>query len=489
MINNLKTRKVRIVGLEHYCSSYYIENLSNGTPIVLCQEPQNEFDRNAVAVYCKDYKIGYVKRQEAKEYHDQFLHRMNGVIVWSSNGDCKAKIFDYVDEKLNQEIFSPEELVDSRIQLTPEYFQCNEFFIVEGKMPNTYENREYLFYYRTAFRVSKREGEHNLRMKCILGSHEFVIDAPGAAKFLSDSKHYKCFVLCMTKCTEQSITYRLAFQEFENIYKREKSYFHLIDRAYKKLEKEGLICNIDAEKEFERIEREKKMKDFPHKDRGDEINNIQKQLDQKRFVVVNRKWGWQAFQSPLDFTISRYGQKTYEFTDTIVERINKWPTDGFIVLDPFLPELIDESKSKVYNLINTKDKLVEENKSDWMLVYEFDDDFGYEAMRNIKKRNALYAQMPENIVKTAYFEHHGSGFKGFGVDVVLLCFMMGTHIMNKENANELFDEIAKKSENVENFILYLQEHSIPFHKYKVYHDERRTESERVEKNAIGFYTN
>lgn len=71
----------------------------------------------------------------------------------------------------------------------------------------------------------------------------------------------------------------------------------------------------------------------------------------------------------------------------------------------------------------------------------------------------------------------------------LLSYNLHTHIMNKENANELFDEIVKKSENVENFILYLQEHSIPFHKYKVYHDERRTESGRVEKNAIGFYTN
>lgn len=63
-------RLFTVVGLTHYSFNEFRNNMEIGDPVILMTEPENEFDKNAVAVYYYGYKIGYISRKETSYLFD-----------------------------------------------------------------------------------------------------------------------------------------------------------------------------------------------------------------------------------------------------------------------------------------------------------------------------------------------------------------------------------------------------------------------------------
>lgn len=53
----------RVAGFAYHEGIYVIEELRIGTTLELFAEPDNPYDTNAVAIYYKDVKIGYIPRE------------------------------------------------------------------------------------------------------------------------------------------------------------------------------------------------------------------------------------------------------------------------------------------------------------------------------------------------------------------------------------------------------------------------------------------
>ena len=51
-----------IVGMNHQGTEVIVAALATGTPVTLVREPDNKFDKNAVAVWADGRRIGYVPK-------------------------------------------------------------------------------------------------------------------------------------------------------------------------------------------------------------------------------------------------------------------------------------------------------------------------------------------------------------------------------------------------------------------------------------------
>lgn len=63
----MKTRKkyiksFSIAGYQYYEGPLAYKKLKVGGKVQLIAEPNNRFDENAIAIYCKNYKLGYVPK-------------------------------------------------------------------------------------------------------------------------------------------------------------------------------------------------------------------------------------------------------------------------------------------------------------------------------------------------------------------------------------------------------------------------------------------
>lgn len=70
-----------------------ISKLKAGQKVNLLPEPQNKYDKNAIAVYHRDDKIGYLYRGNVQDIANKF------------NDDAKARIFCFICEVKNNDVF------------------------------------------------------------------------------------------------------------------------------------------------------------------------------------------------------------------------------------------------------------------------------------------------------------------------------------------------------------------------------------------------
>ncbi len=57
-------KQYSIVGMEHQKATDFLKALATGAPAVLIREPDNEFDRNAIAVWIEGRKVGYIPKKQ-----------------------------------------------------------------------------------------------------------------------------------------------------------------------------------------------------------------------------------------------------------------------------------------------------------------------------------------------------------------------------------------------------------------------------------------
>ena len=69
-----------IAGFTYYDGLDVIEELKQGTPVMLHAEPENPYDSEAVAIYYKDTKLGYVP-QAKNSFVSNLLYFGYGDIV------------------------------------------------------------------------------------------------------------------------------------------------------------------------------------------------------------------------------------------------------------------------------------------------------------------------------------------------------------------------------------------------------------------------
>ena len=55
-------KSFKIAGIEYYEALFVINELKVGDKLTLKAEPENIHDENAVEIYYKDYKLGYIPR-------------------------------------------------------------------------------------------------------------------------------------------------------------------------------------------------------------------------------------------------------------------------------------------------------------------------------------------------------------------------------------------------------------------------------------------
>jgi hypothetical protein len=63
-MNDRHFASYHIAGFTYYNGVDVFENLKIGTPLLLKAEPENPYDPDAVAIYYREYKIGFVPRAE-----------------------------------------------------------------------------------------------------------------------------------------------------------------------------------------------------------------------------------------------------------------------------------------------------------------------------------------------------------------------------------------------------------------------------------------
>lgn len=56
-----------IVGMKHAGTEQFVASLKPGLAVTLVREPENKFDKRAVAVWCGDKKIGYLPGNQNAE--------------------------------------------------------------------------------------------------------------------------------------------------------------------------------------------------------------------------------------------------------------------------------------------------------------------------------------------------------------------------------------------------------------------------------------
>ena len=60
-----------IAGFTYYDGALAFQHLQPGTPLHLASEPDNKYDPQAVALFYKDYKLGYIPRS-----HNTIVHKL-----------------------------------------------------------------------------------------------------------------------------------------------------------------------------------------------------------------------------------------------------------------------------------------------------------------------------------------------------------------------------------------------------------------------------
>ena len=73
----------------YYCSETLVKSLSIGERVKLIHEPDNPYDENAVMIFARGEKIGYVPRED----NEVFVHAIK------RNENIDAKITDIITEK------------------------------------------------------------------------------------------------------------------------------------------------------------------------------------------------------------------------------------------------------------------------------------------------------------------------------------------------------------------------------------------------------
>lgn len=57
-------KKYSIVGMEHQNSVHIVAALEPGVTVTLVREPENKFDKNAVAVWVDGRRVGYIPKSQ-----------------------------------------------------------------------------------------------------------------------------------------------------------------------------------------------------------------------------------------------------------------------------------------------------------------------------------------------------------------------------------------------------------------------------------------
>ena len=60
----MQKKTYSIVGIEHTKKEDFVAALQAGKPVVLVREPNNKYDRNAVAVWIDGERVGYIPRKQ-----------------------------------------------------------------------------------------------------------------------------------------------------------------------------------------------------------------------------------------------------------------------------------------------------------------------------------------------------------------------------------------------------------------------------------------
>ena len=106
-IHNNKEQKVKLIELnEFYIAGlwYYNKNFdaSRVSSLSLKREPENPYDKNAIEVYHKDLKLGYVPKHENKliaKMIDQNIHFVAKV--------TKFNVYDAYSHKIKVKLYQP----------------------------------------------------------------------------------------------------------------------------------------------------------------------------------------------------------------------------------------------------------------------------------------------------------------------------------------------------------------------------------------------
>lgn len=81
-----------IAGFQYWDGALALEKLHAGKKLKLVPEPENPYDPNAVALYCKGFKLGFVPREQNAELAQLLYFGHNHVFearVQQVAPDCK----------------------------------------------------------------------------------------------------------------------------------------------------------------------------------------------------------------------------------------------------------------------------------------------------------------------------------------------------------------------------------------------------------------
>lgn len=97
-VRHLLIQQSPIAGFQHYAGEKVFSRLREGMPLRLLREPENRYDKRAVAVYCGDAKLGFVPRID----NAAVSHNSAGEPNCTAHAARRVKYMDMLNEMMDR---------------------------------------------------------------------------------------------------------------------------------------------------------------------------------------------------------------------------------------------------------------------------------------------------------------------------------------------------------------------------------------------------